>query len=140
MTLISHILSHLGEQTRARHDWFVAAGVPVMTCPATVHSYHGPPDPDRDPLSPYDLVHLSLSAEDAAEMQRAYLADATPVQSVPLSDVYKMITGHPDRMSVPTLHRGRIETWRNRRFFSVPAYWGCGSFICFSWGYCVHAP
>ena len=42
---ISHILSHLGEQTRDRHDWFVAAGVPVVACPATVHSYHGPPDP-----------------------------------------------------------------------------------------------
>ena len=54
-------------------------------------------------------------------MQRAYLTDATPVQSAPLSDVYKVITGHPDRVSVPTLHRERIETWRNRRFFSVPA-------------------
>ena len=54
---ISHILSHLGEETRARHDWLVAAGVSALTCPATVHSYHGPPDPDPDPLSPYELVH-----------------------------------------------------------------------------------
>ena len=41
---ISHILSHLGETTRARHNWLVAVGVPVLACPATVHSYHGPPD------------------------------------------------------------------------------------------------
>ena len=118
---ISHILSHLGEETRARHDYFASYGTTVMACPATVHSFHGPPDPQEDPLSPYQLVHLNLSAVDAAEMQRAYLADDTPVQSVPLSDVYRVITGHPSQTSVPTLHRERINAWRNKRFFSVPS-------------------
>ena len=71
----------------------------------------------------YQLVHLNLSAVDAAEMQRAYLADDTPVQSVPLSDVYKVITGHghASQTDVHTLHRERINAWRNKRFFSVPS-------------------
>ena len=118
---ISHILSHLGEETRARHDHFTSTGSPVLACPATVHSFHGPPDPDADPLSPYELTHLNLTAPDAAEMQRAYLEDDTQVLSVPLSDVYKVITGHPTQSLVSTLHRECINTWRNKRCFSVPS-------------------
>ena len=116
----SHILSHLGEETRARHDYFTRYGTTVMACPATDHSFHGPPDPQENPLSPYQLVHLNLSAGDAAEMQRAYLPDDTPIQSVPLSDVYKVIPGHASQTSVPTLHRERINAWRNKRFFLFP--------------------
>ena len=125
---ISHILGHLaiGEEPHARHDYFTRYGTTVMACPDTVHSFHGPPappDPQEDPLSPYQLVHLNLSAVDATEMQRAYLADDTPVQSVPLSDVYRVgvITGHLSQSAVPTLHRERINAWRNKRLFSVPS-------------------
>ena len=71
-------------------------------------------------LSPYELTHLNLTASDAAEMQRAYLEDDTQVLSVPLSDVYKVITGHPTQSLVPTLHMERINTWRNKLLSITP--------------------
>ena len=101
---ISHIRSHLGEGARARHDCFAQSGTPAMACPATVHSFPGPPGPEEDPLSPYQLGCLNLTAGDAAGLQRAFLADATPVHSVPLAGVYKVVTGHPSQAYVPALH------------------------------------
>jgi hypothetical protein len=41
------------------------------------------------------------------------------VGGVPMSDVFKVITAHPDQKAVPLLHKQRIETWRDKRFFAA---------------------
>ena len=77
---ISHMLSHLGEQTRVRASQLdTQLGYAALACPTAVHSFHGP-DPHTDPLSQYHVVHLSFRAEDSSELTRAYLNDSTAVQ------------------------------------------------------------
>ena len=92
---ISHILSHLGDQARRRQQYLDAMGAAALACPVSVHSYHSPSD-DPDPLSGFEVFHLPFSAADVAEVQRAYLTDSSLVHAVPLCDIYKVVTGHPD--------------------------------------------
>ena len=117
---ISHVLSHLGEQTRERHRYFEAIGTPAVCCPATVHSFHdAEPGAQADPLQKYHQVHLQLSAEDALEMQRAYLEDDTLINGVTVSDIYKVVTQHPNWGAVSKLSKDRVLAWKDKRFFAV---------------------
>lgn len=71
-------------------------------------------------LDAYHQVHLTLSADDVAEMRRAYLADDTLVHGVPIADIFRVVTQHPTAKQVPKLHVDRIVPWVNKRFFKVP--------------------
>ena len=68
---ISHIMSHLGEQTRERQQYFNTIGATTICCPATLHSFHAD-EPVLNPADKYHQVHLQLNATEALEMQRAY--------------------------------------------------------------------
>ena len=123
---ISHILSHLGEETRHRHNYLQAVEARTTTVAATLyarvfpvqHSFHAPP-PASNPLDAYDLVHLNLTRADVLEIQRAYLEDDTLVNEIPLCDIYRVVTKHPSAANVPHLHAKHIRAWADKRFFSV---------------------
>ena len=128
---ISHILSHLGEETRQRHNYLQDLEASTATVAATYcahvfpvqHSFHEP-TPAKDPLAGFDIVHLNLKPADIKEIQRAYLQDHTLVNEIPLSDIYKIVTGHSDAKAVPHLHAKQVKAWAHRRFFSVPTQHG----------------
>jgi len=125
---IAHILSHLGEQTRARQEFLEAAGVSRMAYPGlAVHSFHS--TPQAKPLDGLDVVHLNLGQNQLAELQRAFLADTTEVRKVPLCEIYAVITGHRDAGKVSKLNAERIESWRDSVFFAVPAPTGVGNML-----------
>ena len=125
---ISHILSHLGDQARRRQNFLDATGAGMLACPGTLHTFHDDPAP-TDPLSGLDVLHLALGPSDVSEIQRAYLNDHTLIHSVPLSDIYKVLTKHAEAASVPVIHQTRIREWDNKRFFSVPSPHGSGCLL-----------
>ena len=135
---IAHILSHLGEQTRERHAYLLSLDNPTLACPAVVHSFHNidPSDPryantapTSDPLQPFHVVHMNLSANHLKAVQLAYLQDDTPVQGIPLSHVYRIVTRHDGYLNLPKLHRQKVAAWINKRFFCVPAPGGAGNLM-----------
>ena len=83
------------------------------------HSYH--PAAPTDPLAGYTLAHLPLSPEQVEAMADAYLADSTSLvnSKVPLSDVFKVITGHPAEAAVNNTSKQSIRTWADNKFFAV---------------------
>ena len=118
---LAHVMSHLGDQLHTRAEYLssvgaTAAWAPMVAFPGT-HSYHA--DQPRDPLADFTMVHLPLSAAQVDAIAEAYLSDTSLVAKVPLSDVYRVVTDHPTKVSVPNMHHQSIRGWRNTRFFSV---------------------
>ena len=94
-----------------------------------MHMFHDTAGPANDPLAPYHIVHLPLQQIDVDELSYAYITDSTLVHSVPLSDIYKVITGHPSASTVPALHQQCALSWKNKRFFAVPSPTGSGTLL-----------
>ena len=135
---ISHMLSHLGEQTRQRHDYLTAIAANAIACPATLHTFHAPVQGAPELLEQYQQVHLQLNAEDYVELERAYLTDDTLVNEVPIRDIFAVVTNHPSQAEVPRMHRDKIRAWANRRFFSVPARTGTTNLLMTAASAVVH--
>ena len=119
---LAHVMSHLGDQMKSRHEIIEAANAkPYLGTPSVafmaVHSYHQPTL--SDPTSNYSIVHLPLSTQQIHTIAEAYLSDDTLVAKVPLSDIYRMITNHPTSVSICAMHKQSIRGWVNTRFFSV---------------------
>lgn len=124
---ISHVLSHLGEQASERQRYLDQQGVSALAFPANLHTFHD--GPNADPTDSLHRVHLKLTKTDVTELERAYLNDHTLIHSVPLSDIYKVVTNHQSKGEVPSMHRHRIATWANKRFFAVKSETGAGTLL-----------
>jgi len=121
---ISHILSHLGEHTRERHEYLTSIGCDTLACAGAMHSFHDMgiiPSQPKTPLEKFTHVHLNLSASDCDEIHRACMQDMTPLQGVPLSHVYQIITQQKNFEKLPKLERDKVRAWSGKSFHAVPA-------------------
>ena len=68
---ISHIISHLGEQTRERHEYLASIDCETLACAGSMHSFHDmgiiPPQP-KNAIDKHTQIHLNLSDADCDEI------------------------------------------------------------------------
>ena len=117
---IPHMMTHMGDMARQRHADLAQANVSMIIAPTAIHSFHGdPPSPDAFSVPEgYVVSSLTLTADDVAKVHEALLADDSPYLSVPLHDIFKVVS-KIDIDSVPRMHRAKITPWAGVRFFAI---------------------
>jgi len=89
------MLSHLGDQLRARHRTLQLSGVKTLAFPTVLHSYHRDPRVQKPSASAipagFSLHHLLLQPSDYPIIQAAYFVDSSRFIGVSISDLYRVV-------------------------------------------------
>ena len=120
---LPHMMTHMGDMALQRRDEMRQAQASFIVFPMTLSS----PSPLVAPceLSPpsaysvpsgYIASHLTLVESESSVIAAAYQSDASTFLSIPLSDIYAVVTSSAP---VPKLHLDRVRPWVGVRFFAI---------------------